>query len=169
MNYLVTIQDNIYQVEITQNSQDYTAKIDAVEHRVECQRIGNLQLFTLLLGNRAFDFELYEKHGPEISIGYSGRTFNCLVEDERLARLKSFINHRTEKKGESVLKSAMPGLIVAIEVKEGQHVRTGQGLMIMEAMKMENELKATFDARIKEIKVKEKQAVEKDEVLIVFE
>jgi len=63
----------------------------------------------------------------------------------------------------------MPGLVTAIEVKQGDWVVAGQGVIIVEAMKMENELKAKFDGKVKSIKVKNHQAVEKDEVLIVFE
>jgi biotin carboxyl carrier protein len=60
-------------------------------------------------------------------------------------------------------------LVLAIEVKEGDLVKTGQGVAIVEAMKMENELKAKFDGKVKKIKVKPGQAVDKDEVLVIFE
>ena len=63
----------------------------------------------------------------------------------------------------------MPGLVVAIEVKEGEMVKAGQGVAIVEAMKMENELKAKFDGKVKKVRVKPGQAVEKDEVMVIFE
>jgi biotin carboxyl carrier protein len=64
------------------------------------------------------------------------------------------------------LKAPMPGLVVNIPVQEGQEVKAGDTLVILEAMKMENALKAVADATIKAINVKKGQAVEKNELLI---
>ena len=61
------------------------------------------------------------------------------------------------------------GKIISVNVKKGDTVKVGQSLAIIEAMKMENELKAKDDGRVKQVKVKSGQAVDKDEVLIVFE
>jgi biotin carboxyl carrier protein len=62
----------------------------------------------------------------------------------------------------------MPGLVVRVEVSEGDEVGPGQGLVIVEAMKMENELRADVAARVKAVHVKPGEAVEKDQVLIDF-
>ncbi len=67
------------------------------------------------------------------------------------------------------VKSQMPGKISRILVKSGDRVVKGQSLMVMEAMKMENEIKSTLDSVIQEVKVVEGQAVETGSVLIVFE
>ncbi len=64
------------------------------------------------------------------------------------------------------LKAPMPGLVVNIPVEEGQVVSKGDTLLVLEAMKMENSLKAIADATVKKIVVKKGQAVEKNEVLI---
>lgn len=64
------------------------------------------------------------------------------------------------------IKSPMPGLILKVMVEEGQSIKKGDPVLVLEAMKMENVFKAPADAVIKAIKVSEKQAVEKGEVLI---
>jgi acetyl/propionyl-CoA carboxylase alpha subunit len=64
------------------------------------------------------------------------------------------------------LKAPMPGLVVAINVSEGQSVKKGDVLITLEAMKMENTLKAVSDALVKKVAVKKGSAVEKNEVLI---
>ena len=64
------------------------------------------------------------------------------------------------------LKAPMPGLVVAIPVSEGDVVKKGDTLLVLEAMKMENTLKSAADAKIKKIVVKKGQAVEKNEILI---
>jgi biotin carboxyl carrier protein len=71
--------------------------------------------------------------------------------------------------GPPPLKAPMPGLVVRIEVSEGDEVTAGQGLVIVEAMKMENELRAPAPGRVKAVRVTEGTAVEKDAVLIEFE
>ena len=63
----------------------------------------------------------------------------------------------------------MPGLIVRVNVNEGDRVRAGQGLVVMEAMKMENELRAAHDAAVRRILVKPGSAVEKGAILLELE
>ena len=82
--------------------------------------------------------------------------------------------HESLKKGGGMsggqdLKSGMPGKIIEIFVKEGEVVKANKPLLIMEAMKMENEMRATRDVKIKEIKVKQGDSVESGAVLIKFE
>lgn len=71
--------------------------------------------------------------------------------------------------GDSELKSGMPGKIIEIFAKEGDIVKANKPLLIMEAMKMENEMRASRDVKIKEIRVKQGDSVESGAVLIKFE
>ena len=66
-------------------------------------------------------------------------------------------------------KAPMPGLVLDIYVQEGSHVSKGEPMIVLEAMKMENVLKAPGDGIVKSISVNKKQAVEKNQVLISFE
>ncbi|MBX3041698.1 MAG: acetyl-CoA carboxylase biotin carboxyl carrier protein subunit [Bdellovibrionaceae bacterium] len=82
--------------------------------------------------------------------------------------------HQSLKKGggfgaDLELKSGMPGKIIQIFAKEGDVVKAQKPLLIMEAMKMENEMRASRDVRIKEICVKQGDSVESGAVLIRFE
>ena len=67
------------------------------------------------------------------------------------------------------LKSPMPGLVLRIMVKSGDSVKKGDGLMVLEAMKMENIIKASADGIVKYVDVKKSDTVEKNQVLIKFE
>ena len=71
--------------------------------------------------------------------------------------------------GDQELKSGMPGKIIEIFVKEGDVVKANKPLLIMEAMKMENEMRASRDVKIKEIRVKQGDSIESGAVLIKFE
>jgi len=68
-----------------------------------------------------------------------------------------------------VLKAPMPGRVVLIEVAVGQRVQRGAGLVILEAMKMENEFRASGEGTVKEIRVQAGQAVNPGDVLMVIE
>lgn len=70
--------------------------------------------------------------------------------------------------GDRELRSGMPGKIIEIFVKEGETVTANKPLLIMEAMKMENEMRASADAVVKEICVKQGDSVESGQVLIKF-
>ncbi len=63
----------------------------------------------------------------------------------------------------------MPGLVLRVEAQVGEMVGKGQGLVIVEAMKMENELKSQGEARVRKVLVEAGQTVEKDQVLMEFE
>ena len=71
--------------------------------------------------------------------------------------------------GGQVLKAPMPGRVVLVEVSPGQTVRPGDGLVILEAMKMENEFKAAVAGTVKEVRVEAGQAVNPGDVLVVIE
>ena len=70
---------------------------------------------------------------------------------------------------ENEIKAPMPGLILEIGIKEGEQVKAGESLLVLEAMKMENTITAPSDATIKSISVEEGQSVAKNELLIELE
>lgn len=67
------------------------------------------------------------------------------------------------------VRSPMPGMVVRCEVRDGSKVKAGDGLLILEAMKMENEIRATADGTVKKVMVSDKQVVDKGEVLLIIE
>jgi biotin carboxyl carrier protein len=125
----------------------------------------------------------------EVSVIYNGKSYYVLIVTQRNNHVVYINNQRfctsivstaeefIQKylvKDESIgakidIRAPMPGLVSKIEVKEGDTVEKGTGLVILEAMKMENELKADRYGLIKKIFVKEKQTVEKDQLLITLE
>jgi pyruvate carboxylase subunit B len=98
-----------------------------------------------------------------------GRHFEVTVEDERARRIRELAAQVAPVRTTRVLKAPMPGLIVRVEVTEGQEVEPGDGLVVMEAMKMENELRAEAPVRVSSIEVRAGQAVERDTVLLKME
>jgi pyruvate carboxylase subunit B len=97
------------------------------------------------------------------------RPLTAVVEDERTV-LKNLLKKSSGgRAGIEEVKAPMPGLVVDVIVQPGQEVKAGQGLVIIEAMKMENEIRSPVDGKVKQIRVEKGAAVEKDTVLLDIE
>jgi biotin carboxyl carrier protein len=88
--------------------------------------------------------------------------------DERTRAIREMTGPEADETAKTIV-APMPGLVVRVEVEVGQHVKAGQGVVVVEAMKMENELKAPGDGVIAEIRAKTGETVEKGAVLLVLE
>jgi biotin carboxyl carrier protein len=100
------------------------------------------------------------------SVLAQGRTLDVQLQDAGAAGVAS----RSAPAGGSARVTApMPGRLVKVLVEAGQDVAEGQGLVVMEAMKMENELRAPRAGRVKELHARERQAVESGALLVVLE
>ena len=101
-------------------------------------------------------------------IHLDGEYFPVRVEDERTRELKKLVEHAGDSRGEESIVAPIPGLIARINVKEGDKVKQGAGMIILEAMKMENEIKADSDGVIQKILIKQGDSVEKNQVLLII-
>jgi acetyl/propionyl-CoA carboxylase alpha subunit len=89
--------------------------------------------------------------------------------DERTRAIRELAGASSAPAGPSPLLAPMPGMIVRVQVQAGDMVQPGQGLVVMEAMKMENELRASSAARVKTVLAQPGSAVEKGALLIELE
>ncbi|MEQ9590968.1 MAG: acetyl-CoA carboxylase biotin carboxyl carrier protein subunit [Cyclobacteriaceae bacterium] len=104
----------------------------------------------------------------ECTIKINGHTYVVNLKDKLdLLLEKMGMNVGASSKVNSI-KAPMPGLIIDLKVKEGDEVKTGQPLLVLEAMKMENILKAPGDGTVKSVKVEKGNSVEKGQILIEF-
>jgi len=104
--------------------------------------------------------------GKKIAIEVEGETFELEIKDEldQMLEIMGFGSGSTKHIKE--IKAPMPGLVLDISVTEGQQVKEGDRILILEAMKMENSIMIQTDALIKGIRVKAGQAVDKGQVLV---
>jgi len=168
MKYIANIEDKSFEVDIIETDGKLIIRLDGQPVTVDFVRIKPPNLFSFLVDNQSFDVEIV-KNEEGYWVNFNGRRYECVLEDEKIQRIKDIAGFKKEILHDRELKSPMPGLVVAIEVKEGEMVKAGQGVAIVEAMKMENELKAKFDGKVKKVRVKPGQAVEKNEILVIFE
>jgi pyruvate carboxylase subunit B len=102
------------------------------------------------------------------SVGVGGDRWEVEVLDERTRHVRSLTGGGDRASGPGTLRAPMPGLVVRVLVETGQQVATGTGLVVLEAMKMENELKAPAAGRVSLIRAEPGAAVEKGQVLVEF-
>ncbi len=102
----------------------------------------------------------------EVRVSVNGTGFELTVEDRRTQMINSLLKATRHAPKSVVVSAPMPGMIVRLEVEAGSNVEAGTGLIVLEAMKMENEIRAINHGRIDEICVQRGQKVEKGEVLI---
>lgn len=98
-----------------------------------------------------------------------GRRYTVDALDERTRAIRDLSAAASGPVGPQPVKAPMPGLMVRIDVKVGDQVKAGQGVAAMEAMKMENELRAPADGKVKAVHTAVGQAVEKGALLVEFE
>jgi len=168
MQYIVKIKDKTYKIDINEIDGKLQITLDGKLITVDFTWIKPPHFCSFLVDNKSFDVEITKK-SESYYVNINGSKYECFLEEERFLKIKDIAGLKKEITHEKEIKTPMPGLVVSIEVKEGDMVKIGQGVAIVEAMKMENELKATFEGIVKKIKVKPGQAVDKDEVLVIFE
>src|SRR4051812_21858790 len=105
----------------------------------------------------------------DYTLWVDGYRFNVEALDERTSAIRELSKLSAAVTGPAPLVAPMPGLIVRVNVKAGDKVGQGQGLVVMEAMKMENELRAQAAGTVKSVNVTPGTAVEKGSVLIEME
>ncbi len=165
MRYATTINGKTYLIEI---NDDRRVIVDGVEHAVDFASVSGQPVYSLLLDGRSYEaYVSAAEDGSGWQVLLRGDLYGVEVEDEREKRLRAAAGASVAATGEFSLKAPMPGLIVAVAVAEGQAVKKGDILMILESMKMQNELKCPRDGTVARVRVKSGESVEHNQVLVI--
>ena len=124
--------------------------------------------FSIIANGKSFTaiVEEIDKSNKTIRLIINGNPYELVIQEPiDLVLKKMGLNNINQKKADSI-KAPMPGLILKVMVTEGQHLKKGDPVLILEAMKMENVFKAPGDSIVKTIKYKSGEAVEKGAVLV---
>ena len=162
MKYITTIGDKQFLVEIID---DRHVSVDGKVYEVDFESVSGQPVYSLIVDGKSH--ESYVAQADDIwQVLLRGRLYPVTVEDEREKRLRAAAGGGLAETGEFHLKAPMPGLVVAVPVEEGQEVKRGQVLLILESMKMQNELKAPRDGKVNRIRVKAGESVEQRQTLL---
>jgi biotin carboxyl carrier protein len=166
MKYYVKVGETTHEVVI--DGETVTLNGETVQARLESLDGTPIQLLRLgtavhrVLARRGDDRGRYD-------VSVDGYRVALEALDERSRVIRELSGASARKSGPAHVVAPMPGLIVRINVSEGEQVRAGQGLIVMEAMKMENELRAAAPGTVRKLLVSSGNAVEKGAMLLEME
>jgi acetyl/propionyl-CoA carboxylase alpha subunit len=157
------------------NGRSHTVSIDA-EGQLTCD--GEPAAVDLRpVGEHAYSVILHGQSVRVVALGNGGsydvllgsKLLDAVVESERDVLVRKYARPSGRELHRREIRAPMPALVIRIEVNVGDNVSAGQGLLVLEAMKMENEMKAPQEGKVKEIHARQGQRVEKGEMLLVLE
>ncbi|MFP4369620.1 MAG: biotin/lipoyl-containing protein [Candidatus Kapaibacterium sp.] len=139
-----------------------------------------MKKFKFKISGNEYEVEVQKVEDGIAKIEVNGTNYEVNIEvEQKVSKTPTLVRARTapskvgagtskpsEKKGTGFVKAPLPGTILTVKVKEGQEVKSGDVLLIMEAMKMENEIKADQDGVIQSVKVQPEQTVLEGDVLV---
>ena len=166
LSYLVTIQGTTYTVSLEDRESQVALRIDGRSLEIDVASLHGDHAYSLLIDGKSY-MAVAANQGEHREVTVNGVSSAVTVEDEELARLRSQVKPRRRVGGDQI-KAPMPGRIVSVSVTVGDKVETGQGVVVIEAMKMENELRAHAGGTVREIRVSAGDTVDKNAVLVVI-
>ncbi len=158
MKYLATIAGREYRLDVRPAGRPgaYTVSIDGAEREVEIERTASGWLYSLLVDSRAYDVG---RSGGSLLV--DGRAYEVGIERDLGLRRA----HGAAAGGPATVRAPIPGLVVAVHVKPGDQVEAGQTLAIVEAMKMQMELKSPRAGTVSAVNIEPGQEVSQGQVL----
>jgi biotin carboxyl carrier protein len=166
MKYFVTVNDS--EVEVTLDGEQVS--VAGLATRAGLTEVRGTPERLLMLGTEVH--RVIVRRGASrgrYTIWAGGFRFEVEALDERSRAIRELAAASSGPSGPAPLIAPMPGMIVRVHVSEGDDVQTGQGLVVMEAMKMENELRAPASGTVRRVHVAAGTAVEKGALLLEME
>ena len=153
---------------IRQFPDHYEVRVESTVFNVVLHKSPNDPVIQAIVNDHLHYFQLENLH-PGYRLTYRGRVLEALVTRKRTAELNRLMPEKIAPDLSRYLLSPMPGLLIKICVEEGQRVKAGEELAIVEAMKMENSLRAIDSVKIKSILVEEGANLMVDQTILEFE
>lgn len=165
MKYVTKVGEHCFEIEIEEQG---TILVDGQALAVDLRSIVPERLYSLLLDNVSFESFVEGGQGSTFRVLLQGSLYHVQVEDERTIRLAHGLTGFTPDSGEIPIAAPMPGLIVSVPVEAGQVVQEGDVLLILESMKMDNELRAPRDGMVERVHVEAGDSVEGRQRLVTL-
>lgn len=162
MKYSVTLAGRTIEVEVDGER----VTVNGRRHAASLGVIPGTCLRHLLVDGRPISLVMVAGGGGCWEVMDRGDRLDAEVVDERTRHIRSLAEGAGRPVAAPALRAPMPGLVVRIQVEEGQAVVAGGGVIVLEAMKMENELRAPADGVVRAVRVRPGEAVEKGQVLV---
>jgi biotin carboxyl carrier protein len=184
MPYISSVDDHTFHIDISENTPQREITIDGTTHSIDWRRIAQLAAdakgqvnvggrYSLIIDDKSY--EVFARridkpdsgNGQAYEIEIAGQRFEVYVEDEREKALVGAVKSAHET-GSAMIRAPMPGLVLGLPLEVGSAVTRGQTVVVLEAMKMENDLGSPIAGTIEDIRVSKGQAVNQGDVLVVI-
>ncbi|MFN2115978.1 MAG: acetyl-CoA carboxylase biotin carboxyl carrier protein subunit [Anaerolineae bacterium] len=165
MKYIATVRGQDFEIDVDRHG---TVVVDGEEQCVDLRPIDGAYLYSLIIDKVSYEIYVERREGAYYVL-IEGEQYEVDVDQERLKKLKAFSGHTLEDEGAANIEAPMPGLVVRVLAAPGDEVSEGQGLLILEAMKMENEIRSPCDGVVQSVSVAPGAAVDKGDTLMVIE
>jgi biotin carboxyl carrier protein len=164
MKYVATIGEQEFLIDINREGE---VTVDGTLHEVDIQGVGGDCLYSLIVNGRSYDIFI-EEHAEDYLVVMWGGLFEVKVEDERTRRLAGLKRGPVAPVGEVLVKAPMPGVVVGVPVAEGQPIETGDIVVILESMKMQNEFRAPRAGVVHHVRVKAGDKVDQNQIMVTI-
>ena len=164
MRVAVKIRESDKVVEVSSANGRPSFSVDGCEIKADVVQIAPT-VYSILIGGRSFEVHIKEVPGFNPSAVISGREYPFSIRDDRQWRRRR--GAALELEGKQQVIASMPGKIVRLLVSAGEAVKAGQGLMVVEAMKMQNEVRSPKTGTVERVVVKEGQTINAGEPLAI--
>ena len=166
MKYLVDVAGRTVEVELDANR----VRVDGVEVEATLAELPGTPIALLTIGDEVHRVAVTRGASRgSYALSLDGWRYDVEALDERTHAIRQLSAATSGPAGPAPLVAPMPGLIVRVNVEVGSQVEAGQGLVVMEAMKMENELRTSAAGVVKAVRVKPDVAVERGAILVELE
>ena len=167
MNYRVTCEGTAWDIKVQGGVEEgsFELLVDGESIPVRLER-GLRSIRRLALGDSQREFGFQSSGDGNYHIVLDGNDYEVSVVDARMARFQQISSEEEVAEGEQHISAPIPGLVVRIDVEIDQVVEAGQCLLVLDAMKLENEIVATESGRVEDILVSPGNAVEKGQALV---
>ncbi len=162
MKYVVTLAGRTVEVVVDGGQ----VSVDGERLEAHLARVPDTPLYHLLLGGQAVTVAVEHGGRGRWHLAVDGERLAVDAVDERTHTIRQLSAAKGAPLAEGVVAAPMPGLVVRVLVSPGDRVVAGQGLVVLEAMKMENELQAPGAATVRAVRVTAGEAVEKGAALV---
>jgi biotin carboxyl carrier protein len=163
---------------MSDNPATHRVKVDGFSFLIGEEEFSNADIirsapgeYNLLIGHRSANARILDMDPStkKMTVEVEGQRFEVLIQEELDLLLEKMGFGKATAKQVKEIKAPMPGLVLGIHAEIGQDVKEGEKLLVLEAMKMENAILMPVEGRIKSVKVKPGQAVDKGQILIELE
>jgi glutaconyl-CoA/methylmalonyl-CoA decarboxylase subunit gamma len=139
-------------------------------HKKEIKIFENEEGFTFIeFNNKKYLAEITDKSQNKYTVLLNGVSYSFTIESPISYRRRKYLEKYKQHNKIEIVTAPMPGKIIELLVEESSHVKEGEAILILEAMKMQNEIIAQVTGKIKKISVKAGDSVTKDDVLMEIE